>query len=356
MRTRCLLSCCISLAFATPAHAQHATALEAGGYVAGTRMDRTIKSLGGLGAAADLAVYLTSSFAIEGGIGYTPASMDSWNASHSPAYLRGRVSVPAGPRDQLLLGLGVVHNAYHGVQSPDNGLAGLVGLRRALNNRTALRANLLLDHMSSPTRTTSVTKRNTNVALQLGASMLFGVPAPAPQPVVAPVPVAVAEPAPAPAPAPAPPPAKAETTIVVAPVVRDTVVAPAPAPAPVAVAPAPPAPPAPLVLKGVVFATNSAVLTAVSRHILDSAAVTLLSQPDTPYEVAGHTDDRGVRSRNIALSARRAEAVRAYLVSRGVIAARLSSRGYGPDAPMIAGTSEEARSANRRVELRPQAP
>jgi OmpA-OmpF porin, OOP family len=135
------------------------------------------------------------------------------------------------------------------------------------------------------------------------------------------------------------------------------VAAPVPAPAPLAVAPAAaPPPPAPIrdvvVLKGVNFANNSAQLTAASTAVLDEVASTLVKRSDIRAEVAGHTDDRGEANYNRSLSQKRAESVRAYLVSKGVDASRLTARGYGEDSPIADNKSDKGRAENRRVELR----
>lgn len=67
-------------------------------------------------------------------------------------------------------------------------------------------------------------------------------------------------------------------------------------------------------------------------------------------EIGGHTDDRGIEARPLGQA--RAESVRDYLVMRGIEARRLRPVGYGASQPLVAGTSEEARRANRRIELR----
>jgi outer membrane protein OmpA-like peptidoglycan-associated protein len=69
-------------------------------------------------------------------------------------------------------------------------------------------------------------------------------------------------------------------------------------------------------------------------------------------EVAGHTDNRGAAAYNRDLSQRRAEAVRSYLVSKGVNGGNLSARGYGPDSPVADNKTANGRAENRRVELR----
>jgi outer membrane protein OmpA-like peptidoglycan-associated protein len=108
------------------------------------------------------------------------------------------------------------------------------------------------------------------------------------------------------------------------------------------------------VLKGVTFATNSAVLTPASMSILDETAATLARNPQVKAEVAGHTDNRGSATLNRQLSQRRAEAVMKYLASKGANPANLTARGYGPDQPIADNKTEQGRSANRRVELRVQ--
>ena len=109
-----------------------------------------------------------------------------------------------------------------------------------------------------------------------------------------------------------------------------------------------------ITLKGVNFATNSAALTPPSMGVLDEAAATLAKNPDVKAEVAGHTDSTGSAARNRTLSQQRAESVMRYLVSKGVPAANLTARGYGPDQPVADNRTAAGRSANRRVELRIQ--
>lgn len=105
-------------------------------------------------------------------------------------------------------------------------------------------------------------------------------------------------------------------------------------------------------LKGVTFANNSDRLIGNSVEILDDAAKTLLRNSGIKVEVAGHTDNRGALSYNQQLSQRRAEAVRSYLVEKGVDSSSLTAKGYGPSKPVADNSTSEGRSANRRVELR----
>ena len=162
---------------------------------------------------------------------------------------------------------------------------------------------------------------------------LFDTPCPVPPP---PAPVAAA-----PEPEPEP---------VVAPLAPAAPVAAAPEPAPLAPV-AEPGPVAPLVLEGVNFEFDKAVIRPQDYAILDQNIVALKEWGDVDVEVAGHTCSIGTDEYNLGLSQRRAEAVRNYLVSKGVSANRLTARGYGESRPVASNATHEGRVQNRRVEL-----
>lgn len=105
-------------------------------------------------------------------------------------------------------------------------------------------------------------------------------------------------------------------------------------------------------LRGVTFDPNSAHLTAEGRAVLDSVTSTLKGQEALKVEIAGHTDSIGSEAYNMLLSQQRAEAVRAYLVEKGVADERMSAVGYGELEPVETNESDEGRMANRRVEFR----
>ena len=104
-------------------------------------------------------------------------------------------------------------------------------------------------------------------------------------------------------------------------------------------------------LPDVNFELNSAKLSASSIATLDGAAETLNKFTDINAEVAGHTDATGSDSYNMSLSGKRAKSVKDYLISKGVSAARLSSKGYGETQPIADNSNKQGRAMNRRVVL-----
>ena len=99
----------------------------------------------------------------------------------------------------------------------------------------------------------------------------------------------------------------------------------------------------------VFFDTDSAVLKATSFAELDNMAKFLQDVPSATGVVEGHTDSVGADAYNMALSQRRADAVRKYLVDKGVAASRLQSKGLGESQPAADNKTAEGRAQNRRV-------
>jgi outer membrane protein OmpA-like peptidoglycan-associated protein len=101
----------------------------------------------------------------------------------------------------------------------------------------------------------------------------------------------------------------------------------------------------------VLFTSNESTLLPDAQTRLNQVADALLQSKDRTVIVEGHTDSRGSAALNQALSQRRGEAVRSYLVSRGYPPERIEAHGIGPDRPMADNRSAEGRANNRRVEI-----
>ncbi|MFY0575664.1 OmpA family protein [Cystobacter fuscus] len=100
------------------------------------------------------------------------------------------------------------------------------------------------------------------------------------------------------------------------------------------------------------FATGKSDILPESFPLLDEVAKILNEHPElVRLRIGGHTDNRGTREFNIKLSQDRAEAVRRYLVERGVAPARLEAKGFGPDQPIATNDTAEGRQRNRRTEF-----
>jgi outer membrane protein OmpA-like peptidoglycan-associated protein len=128
-----------------------------------------------------------------------------------------------------------------------------------------------------------------------------------------------------------------------------------PAAAPPAAAPLAAAAPAPqtLTLEGVNFDFDKSFIRQEDVAKLDEDVATLKEWGDVKVEVAGHTDSIGTDDYNIGLSLRRANAVRNYLISKGIAAENLTIKGYGESQPVADNQTAEGRFKNRRVELVP---
>jgi outer membrane protein OmpA-like peptidoglycan-associated protein len=99
------------------------------------------------------------------------------------------------------------------------------------------------------------------------------------------------------------------------------------------------------------FDTGKATIKPDSAKTLDDAAGALKAASGLRVQVGGHTDNAGTPAGNEKLSAERAQAVMAALVSRGIPASRLTAKGYGQSSPIADNRTEEGRAKNRRVEL-----
>jgi outer membrane protein OmpA-like peptidoglycan-associated protein len=101
----------------------------------------------------------------------------------------------------------------------------------------------------------------------------------------------------------------------------------------------------------VLFRTNQSTLLPGAEARLNDVAAALLDAKERTVVVEGHTDSRGSKDANMALSQRRADAVRSYLVSRGYPSEKIEAKGIGLDRPIAENATAEGRANNRRVEI-----
>ena len=99
----------------------------------------------------------------------------------------------------------------------------------------------------------------------------------------------------------------------------------------------------------VLFAVDQSTITPTGQAILDGQARWLLANTDYRAVIEGHADEQGTREYNLALGFRRANAVREYLVSRGVPASRLEVTSYGKERPIEICSDESCYAQNRRA-------
>ena len=99
----------------------------------------------------------------------------------------------------------------------------------------------------------------------------------------------------------------------------------------------------------VFFESDSSELTQTSRATLDKQAGWLTQYTRYAFTIEGHADERGTREYNIALGARRAQAVREYLTARGVQGSRMRTISYGKERPVAVCNDISCWSQNRRA-------
>lgn len=99
----------------------------------------------------------------------------------------------------------------------------------------------------------------------------------------------------------------------------------------------------------VLFLVDQSDLSAEARLTLDGQAAWLLSNSDYLAVIEGHADEQGTREYNLALGARRANAVMEYLISKGVPADRLKFVSYGKERPIEICSAESCYAKNRRA-------
>jgi OmpA-OmpF porin, OOP family len=102
---------------------------------------------------------------------------------------------------------------------------------------------------------------------------------------------------------------------------------------------------------GILFDTGKATLQPASDEPLNQVLQMLQQDDSLKVVIEGHTDNAGAAAANQALSEKRAQAVRDWLIAKGIAANRLTAKGYGASKPVADNNTDEGRAKNRRVEL-----
>ena len=106
------------------------------------------------------------------------------------------------------------------------------------------------------------------------------------------------------------------------------------------------------VIQGIQFRVASDQLLPTSLPLLDQAAQVVLAFPDVLVQIQGHSSSEGDATQNLELSWLRAEAVRSYLITKGVPPERVRAKGFGSTVPIAGNDTEADREQNRRVEFK----
>ena len=107
-----------------------------------------------------------------------------------------------------------------------------------------------------------------------------------------------------------------------------------------------------LAAKNIFFSTGSAKLLAKSYPSLNNVVKILQDNPTYKVDIEGHTDTTGTAEKNHVLSHDRADAVKAYLISKGIDESRIATAGFGSDRPIATNKTAAGKAKNRRVEMK----
>ena len=320
--------------------AQSNVAVELGAFAQYSKYDSFTHLKDGYGVGARFGIYPFKNFALEYEADMTKTSssllgdLTAWNNR-----IDGIFYFPMSPKLKLLVGGGWTGTRYYSdttLNEFDSGGNAVIGFKYCFSDKWAMRTDVNAD-FKDPSDQTLSGERTRTYNVRLGISRFLGGPSRnspcyiAPPPPPAPVYVA---PVPAPPPPPMPP----------TPVVQETPQQqPAPAPKPA------PTRRELLTLRGNAFEFDKSSLTAGARDTLQTVVTTLKNFPDAKIEIQGHTDWIGSDAYNQALSERRANSVRDYLVSQGIAAGRITTIGYGETQPVATNETAVGRALNRRV-------
>jgi len=111
-------------------------------------------------------------------------------------------------------------------------------------------------------------------------------------------------------------------------------------------------PPKTYTLENVFFDTGLSTLKTTSYKSLNDLVEVMKLKPSLIIEIGGHTDNTGSTEINLKLSQDRADAVRNYLIKKGISSSRITAVGYGDSLPVFENSTEEGKAKNRRTEVK----
>lgn len=323
---------------ASPVHAQRRGTIELGAFGSLSSYDNGLNIDNGSGGGFRIGAFLDPRWAVEfdgSGMGANRLAGTPNNLHVTSLSARLSMTPLVYGRLSAMISAGGVHTDY-GLQS-SYGMSGSLGAKFAVNDRVALRVDAITDYMPK--------RKDTNTSFRAGFSV-FRQPASRTQTVTVLGP---------------PAPAVMHMDSVSATeqrrlrqidasynALRDSLARPT--------LDKPMAPSSATALatmqQMIHFATDSSILSDSAKATLDSKIEIFRNNPAMRIVIVGNTDERATDAYNLALGGRRADAAKAYLVSKGVDPIRIEIGSRGESKPIAAGTSTDAQAQNRRAEFR----
>lgn len=327
-----------ALVAASPVQGQRRGTVEFGAFGSASRFDNSLNLDNGMGGGLRIGAFLDPRWALEfDGSGLSvDRSVNPLNDVHVTSLAARLALTPfvTGPLSWII-GAGGVHTDY-GTES-SYGYSGLLGAKYAFSNQVALRVDAISDYMPE--------RKDWNSAFRAGFSLFR-------QPVTRLQTVAVAGP-------PAPTfirqdsvsaseqrrlrTVEANYNSLRDSLSRPTLMKPTAASSDAALA---------TMREMIHFSTASAILSDSAKTTLDSKVAIFRANPAMRIVIVGNTDERATDAHNLALGGRRADAAKAYLVSKGIDPIRIEIASRGESQPIAGGTSADAQAQNRRAEFR----
>ena len=327
-----------ALVAASPVQAQRRGTVELGAFGGTTSYDNSLAINSGTGGGLRIGAFLDPRWAIEiDGSGMGAGRPAGFSRDVHVTTLAARLALTpiVMGRWSLITSAGGVHTDY-GIET-SYGVSGLLGAKFAFNDRIALRVDAITDYM--------LERKDTNTGFRAGFSFFR-------HPVTRVQTVTVAGP---------PAPAVMRQDSVSATeqrrlrlvdanysalrdsLSRPTLLKPTAASSATALA---------TMREMIHFATDSSLLSDSAKRTLDSKIEVFRNNPAMRIVIVGNTDERATDAYNLALGGRRADAAKAYLVSKGIDAIRIEIASRGESQPIATGTSTDAQAQNRRAEFR----